>query len=108
VITTALDLTGACALLAALAWALAMVVRADRGYYIRRPIVLQPYPLHAPSELLRAHARDANLCDACRGAAWDYRTRYDEYLCRVCARRMSEMPSYRSCGTGGEAAYRVR
>ena len=107
-ITTALDFTGACAVLAALAWAAALVARADRGFHFRRPVTIQPYLLHPPSELLRAHARDANLCDACRCAPWDYQTRGDEYLCYVCARRMWEMSSYHSCGSSGQAAYRAR
>ena len=107
-ITDALDFTGACAVLGALAWAAALVARADRRFAFRRPVSIQPYLLHAPSELLRAHPRGANLCDACHGAPWDYRTRDDQYLCCVCARRMSEMSSYHSCGSSGQAAYRAR
>jgi hypothetical protein len=107
-ITAALDFTGACALVVALAWAVALVIRADSGFAFRRPVAIQPYLPHAPSELLRAHARAANMCDACHGAPWDYRTRNDEYLCSVCARRSWEMPSYHSCSTNGGAAYRAR
>jgi hypothetical protein len=91
--TAALDLTGACVALAALAWALALVARADRGFRFGRPVPIQPKLRHAPLELLRTYARDANLCDACHGVPWDCRTHNDDYLCRVCARRFAEMSS---------------
>jgi hypothetical protein len=85
----ALDLTSACAGLGALTWALALVARADRGFHFRGPAARQPYLLQ-PLKVLRLHAREANLCDACGAAPWDYRTREDEYLCRACAPRAAK------------------
>lgn len=81
----ALGLAEGCAAVAALAWFLALVARADRGFHFRGPAAREPYLLHPPADLLRAHAREADLCDACRAAPWDYHTRDDVYLCWVCA-----------------------
>src|SRR5206468_1665460 len=89
-IIVASNIVGGCGLLCAVACILALVARADRGFHSPRPIDLQPYPLRVPVELLRVHAQAANLCDACRSAPWDQRTRGDGYLCSPCARRLDE------------------
>lgn len=80
---------------AVLAWALALVARADRGFHSPGPVALPSHLPDSPLELLRAHAREANLCDSCRVALWDYRTSEDEYLCRLCACPCAEMSSAR-------------
>jgi hypothetical protein len=90
VITVVPDFIVGCALLAALAWALALVARADRGFHFRGPAV-RPLDLRPPAlPLLGAHAQAADQCDACQAAPWDCWTREAGYLCRACACRVAE------------------